>query len=513
MKKTKLFAISVLAALGMTACTEDFITVSPTQEILKDNYFTNDGRVFTSVVAAYDPLQWFDYFYQYDALNMLSDIMADDIYCGGSDANDQPMNAQTHLYGATALNCCNQVWTIAYSGINRSNIAIEEAEKMTDLPEAVRNRYIAECMILKAYYYNVLWKFWGNIPFYDKNLTAPYYTDQKTADYVYGEVIGWIEEALKLNALPFKAAAGEEGRVTTPMAYMLYAEMVMYQNDNSRYATALGYMNEIIASPDYDLVADFAGIWEESGEWCKETIWEINYISEGAVRSWGSPIATGGMVYAILIGPPYADGSVYHPGWGFGPVAQHAYDMYEDGDQRKDGGILNYDKHVEEDGAQRKGDVRWQDTGYWLKKYIAREGGNHGQKADGDMNYGNNLRVYRYSEALLNAAELQLALTQGDKGLAYLNQVQTRAGATLSTESTLENIIQERRKEFLGEGKRYWDLIRTGMATEALKASLYEGEKGWERTIDWTPSKKYWPIPQSEMDKVDEAHKMTQNPY
>ena len=56
-------------------------------------------------------------------------------------------------------------------------------------------------------------------------------------------------------------------------------------------------------------------------------------------------------------------------------------------------------------------------------------------------------------------------------------------------------------------------MIRTGMAPEALKASLYQGEQGWERTIDWTPNKKYWPIPQGEMDKVDEAHKMTQNPY
>ena len=97
MKKTKLFAISVLAALGMTACTEDFITVSPTQEILKDNYFTNDGRVFTSVVAAYDPLQWFDYFYQYDALNMVSDIMADDIYSGGASETDQAVLTKTHF--------------------------------------------------------------------------------------------------------------------------------------------------------------------------------------------------------------------------------------------------------------------------------------------------------------------------------------------------------------------------------------------------------------------------------
>ncbi len=507
MKNIKLFAISVLAALGMTACTEDFITVSPTQEILKDNYFTDEARVMTSVVAAYDPLQWFDYFYQYDALNLVSDVMADDIYCGGSNETDQPILVKTHFYTATPLDCCNQIWTIAYSGVNRANIAIEEAKKMTSIPEANRDRYIAECMVLKAYYYNTLWKFWGNIPFYDENLTAPYYTDQKKADDVYAEVIVWIEEALKLNALPFKAAPGEEGRVTTAMAYMLYAEMVMYQRDNSRYGTALNYMKEIIASPDYDLVADFAGIWEESGEWCKESIWEINYISEGGVRSWGSPIATGGTVFPMFIGIPGApDGGIYKAGWGFGPVAQHAYELYEEGDQRRDGGILNYAKDYEPTyGAQ--GELRWQHTGFFLKKYIARNNGDHGQKADSDLNHGNNLRVYRYSEALLNAAELQLALNQDDKGKAYLNEVQERAGAT-QTESSLENIIHERRLEFIGEGKRYWDLVRTDMAQDVLKAANHE-----YRSVDWTPNKKYWPIPQSEMDKVDEAHKMTQNPY
>lgn len=282
--------------------------------------------------------------------------------------------------------------------------------------------------------------------------------------------------------------------------------MVMYQNDKSRYSTALGYMKEIINSHDYALVDDFAGIWEESGEWNKESIWEINYISEGAVRSWNSPIATGGTVYPMLIGIPGCP-NTYCDGWGFGPVAKHAYDMYEDGDQRKDGGILNYDKWMADTGVGDYNRTRWQNTGYFLKKYIARVNGNHGQKADGDMNHGNNMRVYRYSEALLNAAELQLALTDGDKGLAYLNEVQTRAGATL-TESTLENIIQERRKEFLGEGKRYWDLVRTGMAEEVLKAANHE----W-RTIDWTPNKKYWPIPQSEIDKVDVEYKLTQNPY
>ena len=57
----------------------------------------------------------------------------------------------------------------------------------------------------------------------------------------------------------------------------------------------------------------------------------------------------------------------------------------------------------------------------------------------------------------------------------------------------------------MGEGKRYWDLVRSGQAADVLKAASHE-----YRTNDWNESKKYWPIPQSEIDK-DPALK--QNDY
>ena len=101
--------------------------------------------------------------------------------------------------------------------------------------------------------------------------------------------------------------------------------------------------------------------------------------------------------------------------------------------------------------------------------------------------------MYRYAETLLNAAELSVLL--GQDGSGYLREVRERAGCT-DTGTDQLSIIQERRKEFLGEGKRYWDLIRTGQAATVLKASNHAF-----RQNDWTESKKYWPIPQSEMDK------------
>ena len=77
----------------------------------------------------------------------------------------------------------------------------------------------------------------------------------------------------------------------------------------------------------------------------------------------------------------------------------------------------------------------------------------------------------RYAETLLNAAELAL---QSDPASAktWLNLVHNRAGLSDTVEATLENIQKERALEFVGEGKRYWDLIRWGL--EIGRASCRE---------------------------------------
>ncbi len=522
MKKI-VFALSALAVL-LTACSKDFINPRHNSSEPLDEYFNTPERLFQCLVAAYDPLEWYDYaFGQYDNLHLIFDVMGDDVYAGGSNEGDQTSIVKTHYYTATSTDQPNQIWTVNYSGINRAATLIKYVDGAEGVSEETKKLYVAEAKVLMAYYYNMLWKLWGNIPYWEELLEAPYIAPQLGHDEVYANFIKLLEDAIGMDVLPMKAKVGDEGRVTKAMAYMLYAEAVLYQNDQSRYQTALNYMKEIISSGQYSLVSDFAGIWEESGEWCAESIWEINYISEGGVRDWGSSIATGGQVNSILTGIP-APKNVpdYHEGWGFGTIAKSAYDMYDDDDIRRDGGILNFDAYAktlfEKNGvnmdlyptAIKKGKTedekkeldkagaayyveRWQDTGFWNRKYIAREGGNHGYKASDNLNYGNNERIYRYAETLLNAAELSVLL--GQDGSAYLQQVRDRAHCH-DTGVSREDIIQERHKEFVGEGKRYWDLVRSGLAPTVLKAANHE----W-RQNDWTENKKYWPIPQSEIDK------------
>lgn len=67
----------------------------------------------------------------------------------------------------------------------------------------------------------------------------------------------------------------------------------MYQKDENRYQQALGYMEDIISSTKYSLMSDYASIWEYSGEWCDESIYEINYCAKGSKRGWGNANAPG----------------------------------------------------------------------------------------------------------------------------------------------------------------------------------------------------------------------------
>ncbi|MCD7935468.1 MAG: RagB/SusD family nutrient uptake outer membrane protein [Tannerellaceae bacterium] len=486
-----------------TSCGEGFLDVQSPTQLYVDEYYNSQERIFEALVAAYDPLQWLDYAWAYTTPAFLSDIMSDDVYVGGSDANDQLALHRMFNYNSISSSLPDGIWTALYSGVNRCNIVAQYMDGIPDISETNKALYLAEAKVLQVFYYKWLWKFWGNIPYYDQNLTFPYLAPQYKADEVYESMITALEGAIATGGLPMKADPEWYGRVTKAMAYMLYAEIVMYQNDESRYSTALKYMEEIISSGQYGLMDDFANIWEATGEWSEESIYEITYFSENGARGWNNQIADGGTVYPKLIGIyNLTDNAYFDGGWGFEPVRETTYMMYDAADKRRDGGILNFATFSAETGASYE--PRYQDEGYFLRKYLPRKDGNKNQVGDADMNYDNNTRVYRFSEVLLNAAELLVKGTSGSgSAQTYLDRVRTRAGLA-SVSATLDNIIEERHLEFVGEGKRYWDLIRTGKASSVLIPD------GKYRTNSWSESKKYLPIPQGEMDADDN---LVQNPY
>lgn len=390
-----------------------------------------------------------------------------------------------------------------YSGIKRCNDLLKYlgwAE--ANLTAVNKASYEMQGRALRVYYYNNLWHYFGNIPFYLENLSSPYTAPQLSADEVYNNLITELESVINSNVLPMRWDDVNCGRMSQAMCYMMYAEMVMYQKDTSRYATALQYMQEIINDKnEYGIMDDFASIWKNSGEWCKESIWEVNYEIGFSERSWSNPQGIGGTVLPTLISPnswPGGEGwDAGANGWGFMPVRTETYNMFASNDKRRDATVwdcrgVEYTK-------------RYQDTGFWLGKYRPYTE-NNATSGDKDLNYNNNLRVYRVAEAYLNAAELLLE-TGGDatKAKDYVNVIRRRAGIAELGAVTVDDVINERHLEFVGEGKRYFDLVRTGKAASVLVPDEY----GY-RTNSWTESKKYIPIAQAELDS-DPA--LVQNNY
>lgn len=478
-------------ALAMSSCGSDWLDITNNTQDPVEEYYKTEDNIKQAVVAAYDPLHWFDYANNYCGINIYPEVLADQCFPGGGDVNDMNQWKTVFNFNTTPTVVLATNYSNAYSGVKRCNDAIHYMydywQPATETELAHRLQYEAQVTALRAFFYNYLWHWWGNIAYYDTNLGGDYLATQYTADEVYEFIVADLEKVIAGNHLPEKCEGEDLGRVTKHFVYMLYAEVVMYQNDAARKPTALKYMEEIINSGKYQLVDDFASIWDVTGEWGPESVWEINYSDYLASRNWSWGGTAGGTVVPCMILPrgyDSSDGIHDNTGWGFGTVRKSTFDSYDPADKRRDVSIWQ-----PAPGSYKPG---FQDTGYFLGKYAGVIGGNSGQIADAVLNYNNNLRLYRYSEVLLNAAELGSPNAQ-----AYLDMVRQRAGLP-SVPATLDNIIQERAWEFLGEGKRFWDLIRTGLA----KDLLVEGnEIPDDRTGHYTDNKKYLPFPQDEIDK------------
>nr|MBP9032082.1 RagB/SusD family nutrient uptake outer membrane protein [Dysgonamonadaceae bacterium] len=350
---------------------------------------------------------------------------------------------------------------------------------------------------------HLLWKFWGNIPYFEEPLSnPPYMAKQLPADSIYNKILKDVDFACVEGRLPMKATGSDLGRASRAAALMLRARVVLYQKDESRYPQITNDMATIINSGEYELFEDFDAMWRDENEFCKESIFESNQLPEG--KTWGNSWSGYGTNLPAFISP--ADlkdpNSVFKGGWGFGPVRQSAYDMYEEGDVRRDASINKW-----EDGSYT---ARFQNTGLFQRKYAARVGYNP-PPGDVDLNYCNNLRIFRYAETLLNYAELIVlhgqSEVQGITAQGCLDQIRNRAGVPSIT-ANIENIKLERRREFLGEGMRFWDLVRWGDATSVLTEDLPEHNS--VRTFsEWM---KYIPIPQGEMEKTKGTEfELTQN--
>ena len=118
------------------------------------------------------------------------------------------------------------------------------------------------------------------------------------------------------------------------------------------------------------------------------------------------------------------------------------------------------------------------------------------------FDWGMNFIAIRYTDILMLKAE---CILRGAPGLqsdvdAIINQVRTRAGQPAISNVSLTQLFDERRKEFAGEGSRWFDLQRSGNLLTIMNAWIAVEDAVLHKMNPVTANFIIYPVPQSQID-------------
>lgn len=463
MKNLKITYI-LFAFLMVFSCSDSFVDVDSLDEN-SEVFFNSETDYQLALVAAYDYLQTTSKFYQF------AEIASDNTLCGGESATDSPYIQQIddmiHSPVGQGDGGLRTMWQWMYEAVNRCNYIMEFQDK-TDFSN--KTSVIAQTRFLRAYYNFILVKWWGDVPMVvDKRIQ---FGDQFNIDRTpKADVYALIEDDLIFAAANLPYIQNETGRVTKGAAQALLGKVYLYQDKFSESATVL---EDLINNGPHRLLtsAEYPNMFERDWENNIESIFEVQY-SDVDGGSFDCFQCLEGNYSTYFNGPRgFVDATdKFDAGYSFNVPTQEVVDAFEPGDLRYETSILDIDQYIiDNPGSSYDPSAGYEQTGYFNRKYIARKG---------DLNIGDaaltnpdNYRAIRYADVLLMAAE---ALNRGNisdtRAQDYLNEVRNRAmlGDITTTGSNLTNdIYKERRVELVGEGHRFFDLVRTGRAPQEI---------------------------------------------
>ncbi len=481
----------------ITSCTDAFLEIEPEGKPLESAYYKNQEEAFAGLVSVYDLLRKNSGGFE----NMITMMNAgsDDHYAGGGGATDGVGIQSFSNYTQNSNTIPPSFWNDYYQGIFRANVLLG---KLPDVPmeESVRTRFTAETKTLRALYYFNLVNMFRNIPLILEPLTPANMYDQVQADPT--EVYAQIEKDLteSIPNLPASVPAAEKGRLTKVAAQALLGKVYLYQKKNSLAAAQFAEVNGTPgATNQYGnrLLTNFSDLWVVANKFNTESILEASHSSVGSSHwgNWGSSADEGNTVN-VMVGPRGyvkigADAPELPSGWSFNVITQDLYDFMKD-DPRFEATVLDI-KSLKEAGKVNYTEG-YQNTGYFLNKFVPRQSDVSTGTGDAVLNYKQNTYIIRLADTYLMEAEALGA--SGARAQALLDAVRARVGLTPVTVS-MDAIKAERRRELAGEGFRFFDLVRWGDASAKLGSRGFVAGKN-----------EIFPIPYKELENT----KLVQNP-
>jgi hypothetical protein len=425
-----------------------YLDKAPLDSINSENFFQTPEDAINAVNAAYQPLQRPKL---YNLRMWTSDIFAGNSVVGAGGGTDgietvQEANFTTDPSNAGVLD----LYRGPYPGILYCNLVIANVPEM-DIDTVLRNRIVGEAKFLRANYYFILVRYFGDVPLITKPQTPSddLYPSRASKDEVYNLIVQDLKDAIALLPPRESYIGADVGRASKGAAIGMLAKVYLTLGNYSEVPP----LCQQVANMGYALNANYADNFDPAHKNSVESLFEVQYSGSTTYgffddlnqASWAS----------TFMGPRNTNFVAGAYGWN--QPTQEFADSYEPGDLRKDLTIL-YPGCP--DFAGNVYSATYSTTGYNVRKFLV--------PTSVSPQYNTNpedFPVLRFADVLLMEAEALNELGQTSQAETALNLVRHRAGLPdiqtgLSQTAFRDAVLHERRMELAFEGQRWFDLIR-----------------------------------------------------
>ena len=575
--KYKLITASMLLSLLFVfACKEDFLNVAPTGQ-LADEQLKSKAGIEGLLIGAYSKLRGQGGFYDGPSNWVPGSILGGEAN-KGTDAGDQSVVNPLQRYEAltTSGGPITEKWRANYEGISRANTVIRIlGEAGPDVTDADKKRIAAEARFLRGHYYFDLKKLYNNIPYVDE--TVGYGTGvEKVANNV--DVWPKILDDFKFAMDNLPETQDAVGRPNKWAAAAYLAKSYLYQKKYAEAKTLFDQVianGQTSNGKKYALLPKFHDNFDPALDNNSESVFAVQYAAGTGTFLNANPemvlnfTYNGGPAGCCGFFPPSFElANSFRTSANGLPLLDGSYNNPANA-LKTDQGLLSKDPFTPDAGnldprvdhaIGRRGlpYLDWQDhpgrdwirdqiySGpYSTKKYVftkaqedAFTDGSSWTRGYTAINY----HIIRFADVLLMAAEAEVEAGSLEKAREYVNLVRARAanpdswvkkldgsGANAAnyviglyntpwTDKAAANtaIRFERKLELSGEGHRFFDLVRWGIAADFLNNTYLPLDGGILKVAlggaRFTPNQdEYLPIPQGQID-LQGADVLKQNP-
>ena len=465
---------ALLFILVLPACTKDgFLDKNPNGVLSTGNFYKTSDDAEAAINGAYTIL--LDFWAK--SIAFKKDIISDDAVKGqGVDLAALTNFDNLNFSPTDGVNMT--IWSLYFRGVHLANLVLDYVPDIK-MNEAKKNRILGEAHFLRAFYYYTLTIRYGALPLIPTTIGAEMNPKRATK----AETWAFIEEDLIKAAglLPWKSALSpaEIGRADKGASLSLLGTVYLFQE---KWQDAFNAYQQVIQSGEYSLEPNFGNLFQPEHDNGVEVVFETQF-KGGEEFSYGNG-------FNFWVRP--RNGSTIF-GLGFCMPTQDLVNEFEEGDPRLKYTVIREGDIISDEVSNVPFQAAWSpETGMSCGKYVV--GVIVGSNAE---RHEQNLKHIRYAEVLLGYAEAAYHLGNTAEAIDKINMVRARARGSNSnvlppltgSEDLFAAIVHERRVELALEGKRYFDLVRWGLAEQELSAKGYQ------------PARKgLYPIPQTELD-------------